>query len=210
MATPVLGYWNMKWAAQPIRFLLEYTGQKYEDKVYTYTPDRSDWTKEKFDLGLAFPNLPYYIDGDLKLTNSKTIALYIASKHNLAGRTEKEKVQVDMLQNVAYDILWSELVKQFEDGKEEEKAKYLSGPLIVHLDNLTKYLGNKKFFTGENVTYVDFYLYELLYRFLSFSPEVLNKYPALKTFQKSIEALPAIASYMKSEKYKKYFADSKF
>ena len=31
------------------------------------------WREEKYDLGLPFPNLPYFIDGDIKLTQSLAI-----------------------------------------------------------------------------------------------------------------------------------------
>jgi glutathione S-transferase len=36
-------------------------------------------------LGLIFPNLPYVIDGDFKLTESKAIHLYIIKK---SGKTD--------------------------------------------------------------------------------------------------------------------------
>jgi glutathione S-transferase len=52
---------------QPIRLLLAYTETDYAEKVYEMgdAPDfeKSDWLKDKFRLGLDFPNLPYYIEG---------------------------------------------------------------------------------------------------------------------------------------------------
>ncbi len=52
------------------RLLLEYTGMKYEDKKLACGPaptfDRSAWTDQKFSLGLDFPNLPYYIDEEVR------------------------------------------------------------------------------------------------------------------------------------------------
>jgi hypothetical protein len=48
-------------SAQPIRLLLEYTGMPWEDKRYPMGPapdyDKSAWFKEKFTLGLDFPNV---------------------------------------------------------------------------------------------------------------------------------------------------------
>ena len=54
--------------AQPIRFLLEYTGTEFTDTQFVVKGeapnwDRSHWLDVKFTKGLAFPNLPYYIDG---------------------------------------------------------------------------------------------------------------------------------------------------
>ena len=50
----------------------------YEEVVYECGDapefDRSCWLDVKFTLGLEFPNLPYLIDGDVKLT--QTIAIH--------------------------------------------------------------------------------------------------------------------------------------
>ena len=50
--------------------LLEYTDTKFTDKEYDCGPapnfDKSCWFAIKFDLGLDFPNLPYYKDGKFK------------------------------------------------------------------------------------------------------------------------------------------------
>uniref|UniRef100_A0A8B9DWX2 glutathione transferase n=1 Tax=Anser cygnoides TaxID=8845 RepID=A0A8B9DWX2_ANSCY len=45
--------------------------------------DKSQWINEKEKLGLDFPNLPYFIDGSTKLTQSNAILRYIARKHNM-------------------------------------------------------------------------------------------------------------------------------
>jgi hypothetical protein len=72
MATPTLGYWDIRGNTEPIRMVLHYAEAPFEDKRYEYgsTPQtlRSIWLADKPNLGLDFPNLPYYIDGDLKLT----------------------------------------------------------------------------------------------------------------------------------------------
>ena len=46
---------------EPIRLLLAYTGTDYEDRRLV---DRSEWASVKPTLGLDFPNLPYFIDGE--------------------------------------------------------------------------------------------------------------------------------------------------
>ena len=55
--------------------VLKYTGTEFEDKLLSCGPapdfDRSCWFDQKFKLGLDFPNLPYYIDGDIKVWISK-------------------------------------------------------------------------------------------------------------------------------------------
>lgn len=69
---PVLGYWDLRGLASTIRNLLYYKGIEFEDKLYTIGPapeyDGSGWLTDRSTLGLDFPNLPYYLDGDIKLT----------------------------------------------------------------------------------------------------------------------------------------------
>lgn len=48
--------------------------------------------------------LPYYIDGDVKITQSNAILRHIARKHNLSGKTEQEKIRVDVVENQMGDI----------------------------------------------------------------------------------------------------------
>ena len=52
---PVLGYWNIRGLAQPIRVLLGYAGVEFEEKHYVIGdgPEFSYeyWYKEKFELG---------------------------------------------------------------------------------------------------------------------------------------------------------------
>lgn len=87
---PVLGYWDTRGLAQPIRNLLVYKGIDFVDKRYKFGPppgyDHEEWLKEKFTLGLRFPNLPYYIDEDVKLTQSLAILRYLGRKHGLAAK----------------------------------------------------------------------------------------------------------------------------
>ncbi|KAJ8301669.1 hypothetical protein KUTeg_020656 [Tegillarca granosa] len=81
-------YFGHMTLAQPIRLLLNYVGEDFEDVRHmclVTAPEysRDSWFKVKFTLGLPIPNLPYYIDGDIKITQTNAILRYIARKHNL-------------------------------------------------------------------------------------------------------------------------------
>lgn len=72
MSSITLGYWKLRGLASPIKYLLAYREVEYTDKLYNIGPapdfDRSEWLNEKETLGLDFPNLPYLLDGDVKLS----------------------------------------------------------------------------------------------------------------------------------------------
>lgn len=62
----------------------------------------------KNTLGFEFPNLPYLIDGDVRITQSMAILRYIARKAGLLGVPDNasaaEHAQLDMLQNQIDDL----------------------------------------------------------------------------------------------------------
>jgi glutathione S-transferase len=104
----VLGYWAIRGLAHSIRLVLHYTKTSFIDKRYEIgdAPDysREEWLSEKEILGLDFPNLPYLIDDDIKITQSKAILYYLGYKFNLMGRTLEEEAHVMMLCEQAYDL----------------------------------------------------------------------------------------------------------
>lgn len=78
---PIIGYWNLRALVEPILLTLKYAKQPYEYKVYKLGDapdyDKSEWLNEKDNLGLDYPNIPYYIDGDLKITQVIIIILIL-------------------------------------------------------------------------------------------------------------------------------------
>ena len=81
---PVLGYWATRGRANGIRTMLHYCGVDFHNYMYEVgaapTYSKEAWLTVKQSLGLDFPNLPYLIDGDFKLTESLAIYKYIARK----------------------------------------------------------------------------------------------------------------------------------
>jgi len=203
---PTLGYWDMRGLASPIRYLLEYTKTPYEERRYKAegppTWSRKDWTDEKETLGLDFPNLPYLIDGNVKLTQSCAILRYIARKHDLCGKTDQERASVDMMEHEIYDFKegFVELCYSGQDGFEGRKANYLKG-LSAKLQRFEKFLGTKHWLAGEHISFPDFFFYEVLKVHTLFEESCLKEFPALHKYIERFEHLPEIAAYMKSDKF---------
>jgi len=198
---PILGYWKIRGLAQAIRNLLTYAGEEFEDKMYQTGPapdfDRSSWLDDKFKLNLDFPNLPYYIDGDVKLTQSTAILRYVARKHNLLGKTEEERIRADMLLNQIEDYRRNFVMLCYDPNFEDLKAGYLK-ELPNVLKALSDFLGKNKFFAGENVTMVDFLAYEFLHQQVTLKPDSLDEFSNLKEFKESFESLPTLSDYLKN------------
>ena len=105
---PVLGYWKIRGLAANLRYQLAYCGVDYELAEFEQAEDFSKecWLSVKETLGFDFPNLPYFIDGDFKLTETQAIHKYIAGKWKpeLLGTTVQETATIDMLAGVLGDL----------------------------------------------------------------------------------------------------------
>lgn len=62
-------------------------------------------------------------------------------------------------------------------------------------------LSKHKFLAGDELTYVDFMLWEYIDELLVFDEKVVKKYPKLLELHKHIREIPAIKKYMESDAY---------
>ncbi|CAG2108476.1 unnamed protein product [Medioppia subpectinata] len=200
--SPTVGYWSWRGRAQAIRLLLKYAGIQFTDKRYA---NPKDWQSEKFTLGLDFPNIPYYIDGDLKLTQSMAIMRYLGEKHGLSATADPQRAVQDMAEQQLQDVLQGFLGIMFGPGDGEAKPPaYITGTLEPQLDLLAKFLADKQWLTGDQLSYVDFHAYELLDKLRLYAPESVAKHPNIGQYLDRFEALPAIKAYMSSDEFKSW------
>ena len=108
--TATLAYWAIRGLAQPIRLLLEYCEIPYEDRRFEQGPppdfDKSCWfdVKETVLGDYPFANLPFFIDGDLVVTQSNAIVRHIARKKSLLGSTADAAARVDIMLEEGMDL----------------------------------------------------------------------------------------------------------
>lgn len=62
------GYWGIRGRGQVLRLLLAYTAANWTDKKYLSQDEWKGIGKDQASLGLPFPNLPYLIHDELKLS----------------------------------------------------------------------------------------------------------------------------------------------
>ena len=137
------GYWGVRGLGQVCRLLLQYTGANWVDKKYT-SPD-SWFGNDKKNMGFSFPNLPYIIEGNLKITESGALRRYIinrSEKKELLGKDMRDQAIVDNLLGVQEDA--AKIIRElyFHENFEEAKAGVMQRAKRK-LDLCQKFYGDK-------------------------------------------------------------------
>ena len=93
---PTLGYWGIKGRGHGPRSLLKHLGVEFNDKRYS---SGEEWGADKATLPMQYPNLPYYIDGDVAHSETMSIMRSICRKYKpeYLGRTNAEASRCDAL-----------------------------------------------------------------------------------------------------------------
>ncbi|KAF0290812.1 Glutathione S-transferase Mu 1 [Amphibalanus amphitrite] len=206
----IFGYWTLRGLGQASRFILEYTGEEYQDVRFDAINAKEKWQEEKTKNphGLEFPNLPFYVDGDIKLTQSAAILHHLAKKHGLAGaNTEEEWRRLDLLEGVLGDVRMTFAWLCY--GCRDEASFSAQRPVMRErvtpvIKQLSASLGSKQWLLGDKISYIDFLLYDVLSNWLELEKDLLDELPNLQQFRARFEALPAIKTYMQSERFIKW------
>jgi len=173
-----------------------YLNVNFVDKQYECGPapdfDKSCWFDVKETMGMEYPNLPYLIDGDVKITETIAIHMYIAKKYKpeLLGRTAAEVGRINMLSAHVSNL----------KGKVTGPC-YMTGDLeaIIEtarpiLSKIVDAMGESEWIAGNNLTWLDFYFAELVDMLNALTDGLFNaEFPSLLTYWERFIALPNLA-----------------
>ncbi|CAH8506980.1 unnamed protein product [Dicrocoelium dendriticum] len=210
--SPSVGYWKIRGLAQSIRLLLEYIGEEFDDIQYECGPapeySRKDWEDVKPNMGLDFPNLPYYKDDDVNLTQTAAILAYVAEKHNIGGSTPKDRAVLAMINGAVSDVRMAYVRLCYSSDFEKLRPGFVSD--LPHLlKPFDEYLKTRSWISGDQLSYPDFNFYDLLDCLKTLEPNCLNAFPRLQQYITKFEALPQIAAYMQSPRFLKWPMNNK-
>ena len=210
-SVPTLGYFKIRGLAQPIRLLLNYAGVEFNEKFYEFGPGesladlesiRKFWLVDKFNLGLDFPNVPYYMDGDIKLSQSLAILRYVGRKHGLAATDDKAMARQDVVEQQIIDLRMAfimQIIFNWTDDKEKQ-LKAINDIIVPQLEQLEKFLGPNEWLLVK-ISYVDFMAYETLDWIRKFNQQTVEQFPNLKQYLSRFESLEPIKKYMSSPEF---------
>jgi len=194
-----LTYFNGRGRAEIVRMLFAEAGVEYVDERL----ERDQWAKIK--PSTPFGQVPILEVDGVKLCQSNACARYIARKYNLAGKTDLEQAQADMIIDCFEDSLKpivSIFVEKDEAKKAELKKKYadeqLPGYLTLFEALLKANHGGDKFLVGAERTWADLAFINFVQWTIGMAGATnpLEKFPKLAALDERVKKLPKIAAWL--------------
>lgn len=195
-----LTYFKVTARGELPRLVFKAAGVDFEDERI----DREEMARRKADM--PFGQIPVLEEDGKVICQSIAISRYLARKFGLAGGTDWEQAQTDMVVDCLEDlikplgILWYE---NEPDKKEEMKKTYFDETMPKLLGYFEKMLmsngGGDGFFVGNELTYADlaFYHYLDYPQFFGVSTEqVLANFPKMSALKQRIAEIPRIAQWL--------------
>nr|CAD7259031.1 unnamed protein product [Timema shepardi] len=188
-------YFNVKALGEPIRFLLSYGKQEFED----YRLENEQWPTLK-------PTMPFgktpVLEIDGKRTHqSAAICRYLAKQFGLAGKDDWENLEIDTIVDTFTDFrtqIGSYHYDDNEASKEKKKGPLLNETVPFYLKKFDEVVKNNGgYFVGGKLTWADLYFVGLLdYLSEMVGHDLVEKYANLKALKEKVLGIPAIKAWV--------------
>ncbi|KAJ2947569.1 hypothetical protein O0L34_g17361 [Tuta absoluta] len=188
-----LHYFHLNGLGEPIRYILHYAGEKFEDV-------RLILKTHLLFSALPYGQLPLYEENGRSLNQSLAIARYVAHKAHLLPSDPWEQAKLDAIVYNIYDF-WMKFVVYLKEQdpvkKEEVKKQILEEFVDFYFSRFEKELKNNGGFFGGKLSWADFILIGIVETVnLIFKTEIEKKYPTVTALINKIKVLPGVKEYI--------------
>lgn len=195
MASYRLHYFDVRGRAEIVRMLFKLAQVEFEDIRVT----ESEWTRVKLDTPTG--ELPYLEVGEKQLTQSLTIARYLAREFGLAGDTSWERALVEQVVDTCDDLRAANAKIIHESDADRLaviKSEMKDQILPKYLNRLTKFLTDHgdRYFVRSEITLADIAVHEVLTTFLQNDPSCMDKHEVLRGHRQLVEHHPNLSEYL--------------
>ncbi|XP_045775002.1 uncharacterized protein LOC123873935 [Maniola jurtina] len=195
MPKVIVYYFPLKAVGEPIRLLLAYGGEEFEDRRVT----QDEWPSVKPTM--PFGQMPVMeVDGK-KYAQSIPIVRYLGRKHGLGGGNIEEDFEID--QNVEF---WNDIRSKgaavFHEEDEKAAARMQADleknyypAALKKLDEIIA--KNNGYMALGKLTWADFLfagMYECIKKILHM-PDLDEKYPRFKQLEQTVYAIPKVKAF---------------
>jgi glutathione S-transferase len=133
---------------------------------------------------MAFPNLPFFIDDDVRISESLAITRFVCQKYRpeYLGRTLQEQAMAHEFLNITHNCkIWEVVIRIFPPNFAENMNAVMEA-IENWVQKLAKARGSNKFICGNEPTYADFYAHEVIYLFYVIDESLQGRHPELVEF----------------------------
>nr|22GS_A Chain A, GLUTATHIONE S-TRANSFERASE P1-1 [Homo sapiens]22GS_B Chain B, GLUTATHIONE S-TRANSFERASE P1-1 [Homo sapiens] len=192
-------YFPVRGRCAALRMLLADQGQSWKEEVVTV----ETWQEGSLKASCLFGQLPKFQDGDLTLYQSNTILRHLGRTLGLYGKDQQEAALVDMVNDGVEDLRCkyiSLIYTNYEAGK-DDYVKALPGQLKPFETLLSQNQGGKTFIVGDQISFADYNLLDLLLIHEVLAPGCLDAFPLLSAYVGRLSARPKLKAFLASPEY---------
>ncbi|XP_041989056.1 glutathione S-transferase-like [Aricia agestis] len=195
-----LHYFNVNGLGEPIRYLLHYGKQNFEDVRY----ERATWPIKSVKDSLPYGQLPLYEEGGRSLNQSLAIARYLGQQFNLVPTDIWEQAELDAAVYNVYDF-WAKALAWFKEKdvarKEILKKEILNEHIDFFFSRFERDLKANKGYFGGKLSWADFVFVGIVeVSNLFFGMEIEKKYPTVQALMQKVRTLPGVKEYIATRK----------
>ncbi|XP_026732231.1 glutathione S-transferase-like isoform X5 [Trichoplusia ni] len=193
-----LHYFNLNALGEPIRYILHYTKQEFEDVRHDFLT----WPDPEVKKSLPYGQLPLYVEGRKTLNQSLAIAKYVARDSGLIPADAWQQAILDSTVFNIYDF-WKNVIQFVQEKDTAKKAalkKVIEEETVdFFFSRFEKHLAeNGGFFIGK-LSWAEFILVGIVEASnLFLGIEVDKKYPQVRKLAEKIRNLPGVKEYIAS------------
>ncbi|TKR96139.1 hypothetical protein L596_010202 [Steinernema carpocapsae] len=191
-------YFNVRGYGEAIRLLFADQGKELAETRYP-VDNWDEWSKAKDSF--PFGQVPCLVEDGKRIVQFGTIMRHLSRAFSLNGDSEDDETYADMFFEGLRDAhkKWAEFIYgDFDDP--ETRATFFGTTLPTAVGQLQKLFATREkgqqFVLGKKISYVDYYLFEVMDVFLNLDPTTLDNFPLFKVFHERFGERPNLKRYL--------------
>ncbi|KAM8970226.1 glutathione S-transferase P [Sarcophilus harrisii] len=192
-------YFPVRGRCEAMRMLLADQGQTWKEDVVT----KDMWMKGDLKATCLYGQLPKFADGDFILYQSNAILRYLGRQLGLYGKDNREAALLDIANDGVEDLRlkYGRLIYQNYDEGKDDYVKDLPNQLKPFENLLRQNQGGKTFIVGDQISFVDYNLLDLLLNHQILAPGCLDAFPLLSAYVTRLSSRPKLKAFLTSPQH---------
>ncbi|XP_029770918.1 glutathione S-transferase P [Suricata suricatta] len=192
-------YFPVRGRCEAMRMLLADQGQSWKEEVVT----KDTWLQGPLKASCLYGQLPKFQDGDFTLYQSNAILRHLGRTFGLYGKDQREAALVDVVNDGVEDLRckYATLIYTNYEGGKQDYVKALPDHLKPFETLLSQNRGGQAFIVGDQISFADYNLLDLLLNHQVLAPGCLDPFPLLSAYVERLCARPKLKAFLASPEH---------